>query len=90
MMDERTRRCPQCGGVTEDDEATMPFVLDRNNIVIVRHVPAERCHECGEAFTSGMVTDHIKVLLQRVKHLRSEVTVISYTITGAQSAAPPV
>lgn len=78
-MDERTRRCPLCGGVLHADESAIPYVLKHGAIVIVKRVPAERCYDCSEPFTSGVVTDRITNLLHQVNHLRSEVVVISYT-----------
>jgi len=70
-------RCPVCGGHFEQGEATIPFVL-KDSTVVVKNVPAEICGDCHETFTSGKVTDQLVVMVQQLKQLHSEVSVISF------------
>ncbi len=72
------KRCPVCGGALELGEATIPYVLKGDTVVVVKHVPAEICGDCHETFTPGKVTDDLVVMLQQLKELRSEVSVVSY------------
>ena len=76
---ENNNRCPICGGALQYDLVTIPYVLANNLVVVVKHVPAERCLECDEPFTTGQVTDQIVVMLQQLKRLNSEVSVVSFT-----------
>jgi len=46
--------------------------------VVVKNVPAEICGDCHETFTSGKVTDQLVVMVQQLKQLHSEVSVISF------------
>jgi len=71
-------RCPLCGGTLAEGEATIPYVLQGNVVVVVKHVPALICADCHEAFTAGPVTDQIIDLLQQLKRLKSEVSVVSF------------
>jgi YgiT-type zinc finger domain-containing protein len=66
------KRCPVCGGVLEEGKATIPYVLKDDTVVVVKHVPAEICADCHETFTAG------KVMLQQLKDLHSEVSVVSF------------
>jgi YgiT-type zinc finger domain-containing protein len=70
--------CPLCGGALEAGEATIPYVLEGDSVVVVKHVPAEICTDCREAYTFGRVTDQIVSMLERLKGLHSEVSVLSY------------
>ena len=76
---ENNDRCPICGGALQHARATIPYVLANNLVVVVKSVPARRCLECDEPFTTGQVTDQIVVMLQQLKQLNSEVSVVSFT-----------
>ena len=73
-----SERCPRCGGTLEGGEATIPYVLESGSVVVIKNVPAEICGDCREAYTSGGVTDQIVFMLQRLKGLHSEVSVLAY------------
>jgi YgiT-type zinc finger domain-containing protein len=75
---EKDKRCPVCGGTLVRGEATIPYVLKDDTVVVVKHVPAEICGDCHEPFTSGKVTEQIVMMVQQLKELHSEVSVISY------------
>ena len=73
------KHCPVCGGALEAGETTIPYVFRDESVVVIKNVPAEICGDCREAFTSGKVTDQIVLMVQQLKNLHSEVSVISYT-----------
>jgi hypothetical protein len=56
----------------------IPYVLKDNTVVVVKNVPAEICGDCREAFTTGQMTDQLIALVQQLKELRREVSVVSY------------
>ena len=70
-------QCALCGGSFFSGLATLPFLVDER-VVVVRRVPAEICHECGEAYMNGAVVDVIEALLDSLEQLSAEVSVISY------------
>lgn len=78
-LNSNHNRCPICGGALQHDLVTIPYVLANNLVVVVKHVPAERCLECDEPYTTGQVTDQIVVMLQQLKRLNSEVSVVPFT-----------
>ena len=71
--------CPLCGGPLYSDIATIPYILDNDVVIVIKGVPAEICGNCHEPFTSGKVTDEVMTLLNQLKALQSEVSVISYS-----------
>jgi YgiT-type zinc finger domain-containing protein len=75
----KDKRCPVCGGTLESGTTTIPYVFKDESVVVIKHVPAEICGDCHEAFTSSAVTDQIVSMVQQLKNLHSEVSVISYT-----------
>lgn len=74
---ESESRCPSCGGRLRQDIATIPYIFP-NTVVVIRRVPAHVCSDCQEPYTNGSVTDRITELLQRLKDLRTEVSIVSY------------
>jgi len=70
--------CPTCGGRLEYGTAHIPFIFDES-IVVVKDVSSEICEACHEPFLSGRVTDRVMVLLNQLRKLHSEVSVISYS-----------
>lgn len=74
-----SRPCPVCRGSMSQGEATIPYILDNDVVIVVKNVPAEICGDCRETFTTGAVTDRITAMLKQLKSLHSEVSVIAYS-----------
>jgi YgiT-type zinc finger domain-containing protein len=72
------RSCPVCGGSLNTGEATIPYILKGDVVIVVKRVPAEICADCRESFTSGAVTDQITTMLRQLRDLHSEVSVVSF------------
>jgi len=58
--------------------AHVPFFFEES-VVVIKDVSAEVCEACHEPFLAGHVTDRVMVLLDRLKQLHSEVSVITYS-----------
>ncbi len=71
--------CPSCSGLLEDGKATIPFVVSKNIVIVVKNVPAEICLDCHEPFVMGKATDQVLALLKHLKSLKSEVSVVTYS-----------
>lgn len=71
-------RCPLCGGRMKRGMATIPFILG-NTVIVVKDVPAEICSNCHEPYMTGEVTDGITLLLNRLRSLPAEVSIVSYS-----------
>jgi YgiT-type zinc finger domain-containing protein len=76
-------RCYFCRGKLEHKLATMPFVV-HDSVVIVKHVPAEVCSQCGETILSSTIARQTDALLKAVVSLNSEITVITYSAAHPQ------
>jgi YgiT-type zinc finger domain-containing protein len=74
---ESNARCPSCGGRLRQDVATIPYIFP-NTVIVIKHVPAYVCANCQESYTIGAVTDRIAQWLDRLKNLRTEVSVVAY------------
>jgi YgiT-type zinc finger domain-containing protein len=83
----RNNRCPLCGGRLEPGLATIPFILP-GTVVLIKDVPAEICSSCNEPYTAGRVTDRIVYLLNQVRSLHTEISVIPYTEPQPISSSP--
>lgn len=70
--------CPTCGGRLHTGVATIPFLLSETQVIVIKGVPAETCGDCHEPFLSSKVTDDVMALLQQLKTLGSEVSVVSF------------
>jgi YgiT-type zinc finger domain-containing protein len=79
VLENKTKQCPTCGGSLENGTATIPFVTSANIIIVVKNVPAEICLDCREPFVKGKVTDQMVLLLNQLKSLKSEVSVVTYS-----------
>jgi YgiT-type zinc finger domain-containing protein len=69
--------CAVCGGQLAAGYATIPFVRG-DRVVTIREVPAEVCGDCGEAYMTGTVVDHIQKLVTAFEALDAEVSVAHY------------
>lgn len=72
----KNSRCPLCGGRMKRGMATIPFILG-NTVIVVKDVPAEICSNCHEPYMTGEVTDRITVLLNQLRSLLAEVSIVS-------------
>lgn len=60
--------CELCGGECEASEITVPVFDPEDRIVLIEHVPAVVCLDCGEAY----VDDDVDEVLESVDWSESE------------------
>jgi YgiT-type zinc finger domain-containing protein len=84
---EKHSRCPLCGGRLKAGNTAVPFVFDQM-VIVVKDVPAEVCAACHEPYMTGTVTDRITDLLNRLRALQTEISVLSYTDLAEQPSVP--
>jgi YgiT-type zinc finger domain-containing protein len=77
--EKATKICPTCGGTLATGQATIPFIVSHNIIIVIKHIPADICQDCYEPFVAGNATDHVLTLLRQLKSLKSEVSVVTYS-----------
>jgi len=70
-------RCYFCGGRLKPGATTLPFVIG-DNVVVVRHVPAQVCTQCGEPVLSSPVARPVEALLKPLIRPNLGVSVLTY------------
>ena len=70
--------CFLCKGNLEEKKTTFMVELD-NCIVIIKNVPSLVCKQCGEVSYSNEVAKQIERLVNSVKNIITEITVINYS-----------
>ena len=66
--------CTFCGG---NLEKTFTDYVEKmgNYVVVIRNVPCEKCHQCGEEYFSTAVAQKIELILDSIQMISSEITV---------------
>lgn len=65
-MIHKSTKCPLCGGGLT--QGTTTFTADFGaGVLVVRHVPAETCEQCGEAWVGDAVAEKLEKLLNGAK-----------------------
>jgi len=65
-MIQKSAKCPLCGGDLVQGATT--FTADFGaGVVVVRHVPAETCDLCGEAWVGDVVAEKLEQLVSNAK-----------------------
>ena len=82
---EKPSGCPLCGGRMKTGITTVPFIFDQT-VIVVKDVPAEVCANCHDPYMTGTVTDRLIELLNRLRELQTEISIVSYTDLVAQSS----
>ncbi|MCL2443788.1 MAG: YgiT-type zinc finger protein [Treponema sp.] len=64
----------------EMEEKTVTYTEDINQgVIVIRHIPAHVCSECGNKWYNGTVAAQIESMIDRfVTSIGSEVSVINY------------
>ncbi len=70
-------KCYFCGGHLKPGLATLPFVAG-TNVVVIKHIPAEICGQCGEAILSSEVSRKVDGLLKQAQQSGFEVSILAF------------
>ena len=69
--------CFVCKG--EVIEKKVNYMVDlENTIIIIKGVPAKVCTECGEQYFDDKTSENIENIVNKLKDLSTEVTIINY------------
>lgn len=70
--------CFYCKGDMQPSKTT--HVVSYNDcVIVIKNVPCEECSQCGEIEYSDEVMRHLEEIVNDVKRLMQEVSVIDYT-----------
>ena len=69
--------CFMCKG--EVIEKKVNYMVDlENTIIIIKGVPAKVCTQCGEQYFEDETSENIETIVNKLKDLSTEVTIINY------------
>lgn len=69
--------CFMCNG--EVIEKKVNYMVDlENTIIIIKGVPAKVCTQCGEQYFDDRTSKNIESIVNKLKDLSTEVTIINY------------
>ena len=69
--------CFKCNGDLEEKKVNYVVDLD-NTIIIIKEVPARVCTDCGEQYFDDEASANIENIVNQLKSLSAEVTVVKY------------
>ena len=69
--------CFMCKG--ELTEKKVNYMVDlESTIIIIKGVPAKVCSQCGEQYFEDETSENIENIVNKLKDLSTEVTIINY------------
>ena len=69
--------CFMCKGILEEKKTTFMVELD-NCIIIIKNVPSLVCKQCGEVTYNNEVSKQLEKIVNSVRNMVTEITVINY------------
>ena len=67
-----------CDGDLEEKKVN--YVVDlEETIIIIKGVPAKVCPQCGEQYFDDKTSENIERIVNQLKQLATEVTIVNYT-----------
>ncbi len=71
--------CTMCKGDVKEVAKTYVTTLENECVVIIKKVPALVCQQCGETYYTDEVSDRLEEIIDTVREIRQEISVIEYT-----------
>lgn len=69
--------CFMCKGALQEKKVN--YVVDlENTIIIIKKVPAKVCMQCGEQYFDDEIAENIEKIVNQLKELSAEVTIVNY------------
>ena len=69
--------CFMCKGDLE--EKRVNYIVDlKETIIIIKSVPAKVCKQCGEQYFDDEIAENIERIVNKLKQLSAEVTIVNY------------
>ncbi len=68
--------CPMCGGHKEAGHTTFSVDLG-DGLVVVRHVPALICNQCGEEWIDNKIAQQLEEIVLEARQKKHQLEVLS-------------
>ncbi len=69
--------CGKCGGEAVKSDTSEAIEMGFG-LLVIRHIPCFKCRNCDEIFYTGDVAERIERIIEAVKELVQEVTIIDF------------
>lgn len=70
--------CFMCKGTLEKKKVN--YIVDlEETIIIIKGVPAKVCKQCGEQYFDDKTSENIEAIVNQLKQLPMEVSIVNYT-----------
>lgn len=69
--------CFKCEGKLIEKKVNYMVDLE-STIIIIKEVPARVCTQCGEQYFDDETSENIEIIVNKLKDLSTEVTIINY------------
>lgn len=69
--------CFVCKGELKEKKVNYFVDLD-NTIIIIKEVPAKVCCQCGEKYFDDKTSENIEKMVNQLKAMSTEVTIVNY------------
>lgn len=60
-------KCPLCKGKMVEGKTNLPYELGAGKIIVITHVPALVCDQCGDDFVVIDVVKKVEGILERIE-----------------------
>ena len=70
--------CFMCKGNLEEKKVNYVVDLKDTIIIIIKGVPAKVCTQCGEQYFDDETAENIEKIVNQLKQLATEVTIVNY------------
>lgn len=70
--------CFMCKGDLEEKKVNYIVDLEKT-IIIIKGVPAKVCKQCGEQYFDDKTSENIEAIVNQLKKLPMEVSIVNYT-----------
>ena len=69
--------CFKCRGNLTEKKVNYVVNLEKT-IIIIKGVPAKVCNQCGDQYFDDETTENIEKIVNQLKELETEVTIVNY------------
>ena len=70
--------CMNCKNKTYIESKTTHVVDHSDSLIIIRNVPCLECEQCGERFYTVAVAEKLEKIVETVKSLMPEISIVDY------------
>lgn len=70
--------CFFCKGSMENTTTTHVVEIGER-VIIIKHVPCQKCKQCGEVVYTGSVVERLEQITEQLENALTEIAVVNYS-----------